>query len=77
MYIYRRRVDFGMLKDPSKEVSDEDLESVVAAIQLLMPYIGVSVVTVMGRIRSMGYSIIRERVRQALKQQDPLSNAIR
>ena len=72
---YRRRVDFGMLEDPSKEISDEDLEAVIAQIQSSMPYVGTSIVV--GRVRSMGYIITRERVRQALRHHDPLSNALR
>ena len=64
-----------MLEDPSKEISDEDLKATIAEIQSSMPCVDTSIV--IGRIRSMGYTITRERVRQALRQQDPLSSALR
>ena len=64
-----------MLEDPSNEISDEDLEAVIAQIQSSMPYVGTSIVV--GRIRSMGYDITHERVRQALRHHDHLSSALR
>ena len=74
-YIHRRRIDFGMLEDPSSELTDEELEFYIEQIKSSTPHIGISLT--IGRIRSMGYHVTRERVWQVLRQIDPLSNAIR
>jgi len=63
-----------MLEDPSTELTDEELEFHIEQIKSTTPQIGISLT--IGRLRSMGYHVTRERVRQALRQRDPLTTAI-
>ena len=71
----RRRADFGMLEDPSADLSDEDLLAFVSDMRSTTHTVGESLVT--GSLRSRGYRVSRERVRQALRSSDPLSSALR
>jgi hypothetical protein len=73
--IFRRRADFGMLEDPSADLSDEDLLAFVSDMRSTTHTVGESLVT--GSLRSRGYRVSRERVRQALRSSDPLSSALR
>ena len=72
---YRRRADFGMLEDPTADLSDDDLLAFVSDMRSTTHTVGESLVT--GSLRSRGYHISRERVRQALRSSDPLSSALR
>ena len=71
----RRRADFGMLEDPSADLSDEAFLAFVSDIRSTTHTVGESLVT--GSLRSRGYRVSRERVRQALRSSDPLSSALR
>ena len=64
-----------MLDDPSMDMASEDLASFVSEMQRTTAHVGESVVT--ERLRSLGYRVSRERVRQALRSTDPLSSALR
>ena len=75
MTLYRRRVEFGMLDEPSSVITEENLLSVVRQISREHPQVGQSFV--LGRLRSLGYRVTRERVRQAVRSCDPLSTALR
>ena len=75
MTIYRRRAEFGMLDDPSTSIGEEELVSIVRQISMEHPQVGQSFI--MGRLRSLGYRVTRERVRQAVRLCDPLSTALR
>lgn len=75
LFCNRRRASFGMLDDPSSDISDCDLVSFISEMQRTTPFIGESMV--MGRLRSLGYNVNREKVRQALRSANPLSNALR
>lgn len=75
MTIYRRRVEFGLLSDPSTHISDSDLVSTVRRMRTDFPDIGESIVW--GQLRSKGVQVTRERVRNAIRQTDPLNTALR
>ena len=75
MIIYRRRAEFGLLFDPEVTISNSDLNSIVHSMRSEHPEIGETIVW--GRLRSLGYRVTRERVRNALHQTDPLSSALR
>ena len=75
MTIYRRRAEFGLLLDPETSLSYSDLNSLVYTMRSEHPEIGETIVW--GRLRSLGYRVTRERVRNALHQTDPLSSALR
>ena len=64
-----------MLDDPSSDISDNDLASLISEIQCMTPSVGESLVT--GRLRSLGYHVSREKVRQVLRSTSPPSSALR
>ena len=75
LYDCRRRVDFGLIDNPSADMSDTDLVSYVTTLRQAMPNVGESMVA--GSLRSHGYRITRARIRNALHTSDPLSQALR
>ena len=75
MTIYRRRVEFGMLEDCRRSISEDGLVSIVGHIMREHPQVGQSFVS--GRLRSLGYRVVRERVRRAVRTCDPLNTALR
>lgn len=73
MTVYRRRLEFGLVNlDGEREISDEDLQQI---LQQELPSIGQTMAW--GRVRSMGYIVTRERVRQAMRTNDPIHTALR
>ena len=62
------------MQDPSTEITDQDLTSFVQEVKQTDPHCGVQMMR--GRLRSRGYKVTRERVRNAIHSLDPL-NAVR
>ena len=75
MTIYRRRVEYRLTEDPRIVPTDAQLHTVVSDIQAGQPEIGE--VMIMGRIRSMGYKVSRQRLKQEIRNSDPLHVALR
>ena len=75
MTIYRRRQEFGLLDEPVPIITDRELEEIVQHLQTELPNMGESLVW--GRLRSMGHYVTRARLRQAIRNTDPLSAALR
>lgn len=75
MTIYRRREEFGMLDEQTTELSDSELIALIEELRQELPYIGQ--VMVMGILRSRGYQVSRERVRECIRLTDPLNTALR
>ena len=74
MTVYRRRRVYRMLLEGDSVPSDLELGSVLRRIRLDSPYIGQTLL--LGRIRSMGYRVIRKRLREMVRAQDPLNTAL-
>ena len=72
---FRRRVEFGLLQDPTSSISDDDLVAVIREIKVDAPYSGVQMIC--GSLRSRGLHVTRERVRSTLRAIDPLGGARR
>ena len=72
MTIYRRRIEYSLIQDPSTEISDAQLRIVLQAIKQ-----DNREVMVMGIIRSMGYRVSREKFGQEIREIDPLHTALR
>ena len=64
-----------MLGEPNGTLTDSELQSVIMQLQSDMPALGQTMVW--GRLRSMGFSITRERVRNAIRAIDPIETALR
>ena len=75
MTIYRRRVEFGLLVEPTEPISSTDLLSTVHTMRSEFPEMGECMVW--GQLQSMGIQVTRERVRNALREIDPLNTALR
>ena len=75
MTIYRRRVEYRLTEEPRIVPTDAQLHTVISDIQADQPEIGE--VMIMGRIRSMGYKVSRQRLRQEIRNSDPLHVALR
>ena len=75
MTIYRRRVEFGLLNEPTTSVSTSDLLLRIQTMRNEFPEMGETMLW--GRLRSMGVQVTRERIRNALRLTDPLAMALR
>ena len=72
---YRRRVEFRMLHSVSGTLSDDELKLLLMSMRKEHPSVGQTMVW--GRLRSMGFNVTREKVRQAIRHTDPLYTALR
>ena len=73
--IERRLQDLHIQLSDYTAISDDDLDELVKRITLLHPRCGEKMV--LGLIRSQGYKIQKERVRQSLHRVDPIGVALR
>ena len=74
MTLYRRRVEFGMVRQ-GNVVDDNQLLHALREMRSDFPEMGE--VMVLGRLRALGYRVTRERVRRAIRETDPLNTALR
>lgn len=75
MTIFRRRREFGLTETLSESVSDDELEGIIRRIKRNFPSLGQTMVW--GRVRSMGYHVTRERIREVIRTVDPINTALR
>ncbi len=73
--ICRRRLEYGLVTNPNSEVDDQELISAIRLIREDAPFSGTSMV--IGSLRANGILVTRERVRQTLRNLDPLGTALR
>ncbi len=71
MTLYRRRVEYQMLDERHSSISNQQLIRRVQQIRTEHPQVGQTFIS--GRLRSLGYRVTRERVRQTIHFLDPLS----
>ena len=73
MTIYHRRRDLGSVDvgDIRRRISDVELQSLVQQLHREMPNMGETLV--IGRLRSLGYAVTQQRVRDAIHATDPLN----
>jgi hypothetical protein len=69
----RRRIEFGLVDYPNSDISDEDLSEMIREFRQDNPDVGASMAA--GLLRARGYRVVR--VRDALRNSDPLSAALR
>ena len=75
MTVYRRRQEYGMIVEPSRSLSNEQLQSVLRELQLINPCFEEKMI--IGRLRSMGYQIHRSCVRECVSNAGPINSALR
>ena len=75
MTVYRRRREYGMpAATQDQQIGDDDLREIVLQLRTELPQVGESLI--IGRLRSLGYQLPRRRVRQAIRESDPLNTAL-
>ena len=74
MTLYRKRLEFDMLQRGTR-ISDNELYVVIREMHVDFPDMGE--VMVVGRIRSLGFCVSRDRVRRIIRSTDPLNTALR
>ena len=75
MTLYRRRVEYDMVTETLQSISDSQLTQIIEGLRREFPDIGCSMVA--GRLRSLGFHVSRERIRMAIRRNDPLNTALR
>ena len=75
MTIYRRRMQYGMIFEPSQSVSDGQLMEIIHQARHELPDLGQAMLA--GRLRAMGLHVTRDRIREAIRRSDPLNTALR
>ena len=75
MTVYRHRVECGMVNEPANNLTNQELCNLLQQMRADSPCLGETVVW--DRLRSLGYQVTRDRVRQAIRATDPLSVALR
>lgn len=73
MTLYRRRVEFGMVPQ-GRNIQDRELVRVIREMRSEFPEMGE--VMVLGRLRSLGYHVIRDVVRRVIHETDPINTAL-
>ena len=74
MAIYRRRVEYGLMDETSRTLSDGDLSEVLCDQRIELPELGETMAA--GHLRSMGYRVPRQQLRKGLRRTGPLSVAL-
>lgn len=75
MTVYRRRVEYGLMEEPSRTLTDNDLDEILRELRVALPELGETMAA--GRLRSLGYRVPRQQLREGLRRIDPLSAALR
>ena len=76
MTIHRRRRDLGIVDiGDARRISDVELRSLLQQFHREMPNMGE--ILVIGCLRSLGYAVTRQRVRDAIHATDPLNTLFR
>lgn len=75
MTVYRRRQEYGLPSSEGAMISDDHLSELLRGLRQELPSLGQTLVW--GRVRSMGFKVTRARVRQVMRQNDPINTALR
>lgn len=75
MTLYRRRQEYGISNSAGARITDADLRTVLQQLRHELPSLGQTLVW--GRVRSMGFEVTRNRIRQVMRQDDPIHTALR
>ena len=75
MTVYRRCQEFGMPRSNGVHITDNELRVILHQLRQDLPSLGQTMVW--GRLRSMGFHVTRERIRQAMRETDAIHTALR
>lgn len=75
MTVHRRHVEYRVMEEPSHTLTDDDLDEILGELRVELPEPGE---TMAARcVRSLGYRVPRQQLREGLRRIDPLSAALR
>ncbi len=74
MTVFRRRREFHMV-NTGEPITISDLVTLLREMRMEFPDMGQTIV--LGRLRSQGFSVTRDRVRQGIRRTDPINTALR
>ena len=63
------------MEEPSHTLTDDDLDEILRQLRVKSPELGETMAA--GRLRSLGYRVPRQQLREGLRRIDPLSAALR
>ena len=69
------RQEYEMINDPTRSVTDNERHQILHQMRRKFPTLGQTLVW--SRLRSMGLSVMRARVQQAMRESDPIHTALR
>ena len=75
MTLYRHRRSLGLVDEPRQTLSDDQLRLTISQLREQLPVIGESIA--IGHLRSLGFYVTRERIRQCLRATDPINTTLR
>lgn len=75
MTLYRYRRLLNMMDEPRLTLTDRQLRDHITRLRTQMPAVGETLI--MGYMRSNGYHVTRDRVRQNMRATDPINTALR
>ena len=75
MTLYRHRKLLDMVDEPRQTLTDNQLRDHITRMQAQMPAVGETLIV--GYMRSNGYYVTRDRVRQSMHATDPINTALR
>ena len=70
MTIILRRVELQMLNEAARYIEEQELKIAISSVRRDLPNVREKMV--LGWLRSMGYQVTRERVRQAIRATDAI-----
>ena len=74
MTLYRHRRSFGLVDEPRQTLSDDQLRHAISRLREQLPVIGESIA--IGHLRSLGFYVTKERIRQSLRATDPINTTV-
>ncbi len=75
MTVYRRRIEYGLTSTSGSRLTDDELKILIQHISTEQPAMGETMTW--GRLKSMGFSVTRRRLRACICEIDPIQRALR
>ena len=72
--VYHRRVEYGLMEEPSNTLTDDDIDKVLRELRVELPELGETMAA--GCVWSLGYRIPRQQLWEGLQRIEPLSDAL-
>lgn len=74
MTLYRRRIEYGMLRD-GRSIDYDELLVLLREMRVDFPDMGE--IMVRGRLRALGFNVTHQKIRNAIRETDPINSALK